>query len=170
MFVMTVKTRRISKKHGDIMFIFFIILLLFSSLLFEISFSYLMKTYSYFTNFSFSFYAYIVTCLASVYMLVGTRLLYIRKHISNEESFIGNNMNNDYFDHAINIIDFIPLKRNTNYLFSLCNGIKKQKYLSNDTIKSFEEGKLKLSEEDSIEQNTNNYFFNQALKKLEEEK
>ncbi|ORX53282.1 hypothetical protein BCR36DRAFT_349040 [Piromyces finnis] len=112
MIVMTVKTIKVSRKYGEIRFIVFIVLLLFSSIVYEISFIFL-ATFD-FKNIIFFIIAhalYLLSSLYCAYLLVGARLLYIRKNPIKNGSFEGNSVYNDYFNAPVNLVDFIPLKK-----------------------------------------------------------
>ncbi|ORX83896.1 hypothetical protein BCR32DRAFT_266687 [Anaeromyces robustus] len=112
MIVMTIKTIQVSRKFGEVKFILFIVLLLFASVVYEITFIFL-ATFN-FNNiylFAIAHGVYLISSLYCAYLLVGSRLLYIRKHPIKNGTYKGNSVYNDYFNTTINLADFIPLKK-----------------------------------------------------------
>ncbi|OUM61698.1 hypothetical protein PIROE2DRAFT_12243 [Piromyces sp. E2] len=114
---MTFKVHKISKKYGDTRFIFFIVVLLLSSFIFEMAFSSFMKNDDLDSINSSSIIlinVHLLTSIITVHILIGNRLLYVRKYPYNPEDEYYNN----YFDDINNIIKYIPVKKNSNFVFS----------------------------------------------------
>ncbi|KAL6594791.1 hypothetical protein LY90DRAFT_675619 [Neocallimastix californiae] len=161
MIIMLIKIHKISKKYGDIKFIFFIVILLFSTSIFDGSIYLLNGTDSFFFVL---FIVYLICCVLSTYLLVGYRLNFIKNHPIKNGSYNGNSVNDDYFDNAINLVNFIPLIKDKNsingFSFKSSNGKSKYDNKNNGTFYIIPE------EEDPIDRNPNNYFFNRTLKML----
>jgi len=116
MCILCYKTYKISKKIAEIKFIFILVLLLFLSVNYEMSF-YLAGTFSS-KNFAnvqtYNFIiriVYIVGSLYYIYLLAGARLIYAIRHPIKNGSFNGNSVHDDYFSRTVNLVDFIPLKK-----------------------------------------------------------
>ncbi|ORX84286.1 hypothetical protein BCR32DRAFT_291433 [Anaeromyces robustus] len=175
MIIMTLKTIKVSKKFGEVKYILFIVILLFSSMLSEghyIILTILGKNTPFYLILHI---IYVIICLACVYLLVGYRLIYIKKHPIKNGTYKGNDINNDYFNTTINIVDFIPLKKELikNYPFfskSKLNNNQGTFFVVKDHQNQNQNHQNEMFDpSDPIENNPNNYFFNQALKKIENE-
>jgi len=151
MIIMLIKIHKISKKYGDIKFIFFIVILLFSTSIFDGSIYLLNGTDSFFFVL---FIVYLICCVLSTYLLVGYRLNFIKNHPIKNGSYNGNSVNDDYFDNAINLVNFIPLIKDKNsingFSFKSSNGKSKYDNKNNGTFYIIPE------EEDPIDRNPNN--------------
>jgi len=112
-----------------------------------------------------AFGSYMIGSLCSVYILVGSKLLYIRKHPDQDNDT--NNINN------LNIADFVPsnieeLKKGKSPKSSK-EGHRSNKHGSK--VRLFSQTATNTtttytSDIDSITDNPNNYFFNQTLEKM----
>ncbi|KAG4086040.1 hypothetical protein H8356DRAFT_1736775 [Neocallimastix lanati (nom. inval.)] len=164
MLIMTVRTIKVSRQFGEVKYILFIVLLLFSSIIYEFIYMSLMAILRSDTFYLIAHIVYMLCCLCCVYLLVGYRLIYVLKHPIKNGTYKGNDINNDYFNTTINIVDFIPLKKNRigNFPF-----FKQSK--GHDSNGTFSIVKDEDNINDPILSNPNNYFFNQALKLLDEE-
>ncbi|ORY23167.1 hypothetical protein LY90DRAFT_515162 [Neocallimastix californiae] len=102
-----------------------------------------------------AFALYIVGSLCSVYILVGSKLTYIRKHPNENENTFSNKNN-------LNISDFIPsnIKELKNKDFLSKRETKKSKSDNHEKSSSTED------EYDHITNDPNNYFFNKTLENL----
>jgi len=75
---MILKTIKVSKKYGLRNCLYFIILFFISCLLSELTYFFLeLNQNGYFL---ITLYLYLISCLSAVYVLVGTRLIFIMKH------------------------------------------------------------------------------------------
>jgi len=170
MIIMTVKTIKVSKKFGEVKYILFIVVLLFSSMLSEghyIILSMMGKDSYYYLILHV---IYIIFCLGCVYLLVGYRLIYIKKHPIKNGTYKGNDINNDYFNTTINIVDFIPLKKELIKNYPFFNRSKSNNEQGTFFVVKDDHQNEPIDPSDPIANNPNNYFFNQALKKMENEK
>jgi len=142
MIAMTFKIRSISKKYGDTTFIFFIVLLLLSSFLFEKAFD------SFLTNginISFSsiilIFIHIIISLITVYFLIGNRLLYIKKHpIKNKEKLVKADFNN-----INNLFKYIPIRKSGNSSFTFFDSSNKSKNTNSTNTNSIYSSFVKIS-------------------------
>jgi len=166
MLVMTIKTIKVSRQYGEVRYVLFILFLLFSSLLYEFIFIILIHESKGTTIFLISHAIYMCSCLCCAYLLVGHRLIYVLKHPIKNNMYQGNDINNDYFNNTLNIIDFIPLKKTGNCPFSFFkkNKNKGKRDVNKEVFSVVKD--CEISFDDSITNNPNNYFFNQALKSL----
>ncbi|KAG4107987.1 hypothetical protein H8356DRAFT_224805 [Neocallimastix lanati (nom. inval.)] len=124
MIAMTFKIRSLSKKYGDTTFIFFIVILLLSSFLFEKAFDTFLTNGS---NISFSsiilIFIHIIISLVTVYFLIGNRLLYIKRHpIKNKEKLVKADFNN-----INNLFKYIPIRKSGNSSFTFFDSSNKSK-------------------------------------------
>ncbi|KAG4086039.1 hypothetical protein H8356DRAFT_1736773 [Neocallimastix lanati (nom. inval.)] len=162
MIIMVIKIHKLSKKYGDIKFIFFIVVLLFTTTIFDSSIYLLLGIDSLYVVL---YGIYLFSCIVSTYLLVGYRLIYIKKHPIKDGSFNGNSVDDGHFDNAINLVNFIPLmKDKNNRTFSFFNR-SKHDLNSHGTFVIFQD-----DDNDSIEKNPNNYFFNRTLRILNQQK
>ena len=114
---MTIKVHKLSKKYGDTRFIFFIVILLLSSFLFEMAFSSFMKNDNLDTispSSVFLINLHLVVSVITVHVLIGKRLLYVKKHPYKG----GKKHSSDYYNNVDNIVKFIPMKKNSKSTFS----------------------------------------------------
>eukprot|EP00833_Pecoramyces_ruminatium_P015668 jgi/Orpsp1_1/1189700/evm.model.d7180000073813.1 len=112
MLYMTIQIHRSSKKYGEISFMFFIIILLFSSFICDLGIQYLMD-FKGTIQFLLSVIGYVLCCNFCAYYLVGNRLFYIRKQEKNHSNIYDRK---NYFNHSAQLIDYIALKKNGEYL------------------------------------------------------
>jgi len=102
------KINKIIKKCREIRFIYIMVLLLFSSVLFNIIIL-LLPREEYYLIFFIIYCLYICCCLYCANLLVGSRLLYIIHHPMTPNNVSQDDLTiNEYF---LNIADFIPLKK-----------------------------------------------------------
>jgi len=115
MLVMTFKIHKLSKKYGDTTFIFFIVFLMISSFFFQLSFnSFISDGFETQLSSILMFYIQLFISLITIHLLIGKRLLYIRKHtIKNKEDLMKKDFNN-----INNLVYFIHIMKNENYLFN----------------------------------------------------
>ena len=152
-FILIIKSKKVSNKFNKIGFIYFIIIFTICSLMSEISYFFLNQ--GNFFGFFGAFALYIVGSLCSVYILVGSKLTYIRKHPNENENTFSNKNN-------LNISDFIPsnIKELKNKDFLSKRETKKSKSDNHEKSSSTED------EYDHITNDPNNYFFNKTLENL----
>jgi len=130
--VLTLKTIKVSKKFGEVKFILFIALLLFGSIIYEITFIYLATfNFDNIIYFFFSHILYLISSILCIYLLVGSRIIYLMRH--HQKRDISKN-DNEYFDNIVNIVDFIPLKRGNNKNHILDYKYNEINKLSNNTL------------------------------------
>jgi len=115
---MTIKVHKLSKKYGDTKFIFFIVFLLISSFIFQQAFTAYIST-SNIDNVTlvtlFLIILQLLTSIITVHLLIGNRILYLRRHpVKNT-----NKLNNSEFKNINNIVNFIGQKRNMSSSFSI---------------------------------------------------
>ncbi|ORY30657.1 hypothetical protein LY90DRAFT_705431 [Neocallimastix californiae] len=157
MLIMMIKSGKATKKHSEVNFIYIIVLLLLISFVVQMAIIFLPQK-----SFSFTFLVvciiYMSSCALCVYLLVGSRLLYIFKHpISGEkEDFNFNNLYN-----IVEIADFVPLKNDGNNPYYVKDKLK------NKNEYKHKKNKYSRSHSDNpdyiISNNPNNFFFNQSL-------
>ncbi|OUM70050.1 hypothetical protein PIROE2DRAFT_2006 [Piromyces sp. E2] len=136
MSIMTYKTFKVSRKKGEIKFIFLIVLILFLDIMYEISYFFLGSfNTGVVVYIIISQSLYIIGSVYYVYLLVGARLIYVIKHPIKNGAFNGNSVYNDYFDITINLVDFIPLKKEEKSKYT-CFG-KRNKYAINKKEKDY---------------------------------
>ncbi|OUM57649.1 hypothetical protein PIROE2DRAFT_64881 [Piromyces sp. E2] len=154
---MIIKTRKTSKKYDEIKILYITFVLSVVSIVMEwIYFSIPSKNFSIY--FSIICFIYMFTCILCIYLLVGSRLIYVIKHPVNSDSPTEDNNHNDYFN-VVDISDFIPGKKG--------NGKKKNTalYDTEDTLNPTN-SIVAIPNDEFILNNPNNYFFNQSLEKL----
>ncbi|ORY79573.1 hypothetical protein LY90DRAFT_664641 [Neocallimastix californiae] len=124
MLAMTFKIRTLSKKYGDTTFIFFIIVLTISQFFFQIAFNLFLsdgsqvKVSSLLLN-----YLHLFISLITVYILIGNRLLFIRKHpVKNKEKLLKGD-----FDNVNNLVNFIHIRKSDDSSFSFFRSFRKSK-------------------------------------------
>jgi hypothetical protein len=160
MLVMTIQVHKLSKKYGDTRFISFIVLLLLSSFLFERGFS------NFFSNGASNMtitsiillFIHMVLSLITVYILIGNRLVYIRKHpIKNKEQ-----LNRKSFSNINDLVNFIPIRGIRESQFSLFKSRSK----SGNTFSNFEKNDNQYSmNSDPIIIDHNYHSFAQSINK-----
>jgi len=160
MIIMVAKSGKFSKKFGEIRIIFLIILLLGGIVSMEVVMIY-SSTTTYSKNFFFIFLVnFIISCIC-IYLLVGSRLIFIMKHPQNpEELDESNSFYHEYFS-SLHISDFIDKKYFQSHpmiTFKPKEKIRSKKN-SNSATRT-------VVENDPIANNPNNYFFNKGLELL----
>jgi succinate dehydrogenase/fumarate reductase cytochrome b subunit len=112
---MTFKIHTLSKKYGDTTFIFFIIVLTISQFFFQITFNIFLSEGSQMSLSSILLnYLHLIISLVTVHILIGTRLLFIRRHpIKSKEMILKGDFNN-----VNNLAKFIHIRKNANSTFS----------------------------------------------------
>ncbi|ORX78130.1 hypothetical protein BCR32DRAFT_270245 [Anaeromyces robustus] len=120
---MTIKVHKLSKKYGDTKFIFFIVLLLITSFVVQQAFSTFMSTSNIdqvSTSLLFTIFLQLTTSVITVHLLIGNRILYIKKHpIKNKSKF-----NSSDFKNINNIANFVAMKKDMNSSFSMFDTTK----------------------------------------------
>jgi len=152
MLIMIITLGKTSIRFNEYKFIIIILLIfIFTNILYCIL--------PYLPRKNFEFYYLILSILyfilhtLCIYLLVGSRLLYIYKHpYSNEENFYSINP----FKCPINLSDFVSLDSYKN----------KSLFKKNSTKVKDKNSYPSVSDNDSFLNNPNNYFFNYTLKHL----
>eukprot|EP00833_Pecoramyces_ruminatium_P006366 jgi/Orpsp1_1/1180398/evm.model.c7180000073244.1 len=152
-FIMIKKTGKISKKFGEVKFIYSILYIFIAETVTVFITYYVPYQNNYIFIFLSCFYG--ISCIICIYLLVGSRLLYIVKHPDNQESSTNEGPISNY-PTTIDIVDFIPSHLENEKHSYLFNNKNKMKSSSSDS----------QIEDDPITNNPNNIFFNRSLEML----
>eukprot|EP00833_Pecoramyces_ruminatium_P015932 jgi/Orpsp1_1/1189964/evm.model.d7180000075806.1 len=123
---MTLKIHKLSRKYGDTRFIFFILALFFSSIFFEMAFASFLNVSNTFSVSVFSIFLHFIEMTISiltVYLLIGNRLKYIKKH-----HIAKSKMDSSYVNNFDKIAKFIPMKFNSESFSNTRNTNSSSKY------------------------------------------
>eukprot|EP00833_Pecoramyces_ruminatium_P012416 jgi/Orpsp1_1/1186448/evm.model.d7180000050659.1 len=152
------KSGKASKKFDEVKFIYVILIIMFVAFLLSAFFIYVKKT----IYFLILCGIYALSCGVCIYLLVGSRLLYIAKHP--QDSFNSEHSFQNYFN-IIDIADFLPMKKGKEKNSDDCkfnkNKLKNLKKNSNSSINSIDD--------DPNINNPNNIFFYQGLAMLNQQ-
>jgi len=164
MILMVARSGKFSKKFDEIRIIFLIILLLGGIVSMEVVMIYSSST-NYSKNFFFIFSVnFIISCIC-IYLLVGSRLLFIMKHPQRPDELDENNsFYHEYFS-SLHISDFIDKKYFQSHPMITFKP-KKEKLKSKRGRSTNNGNRTVVIENDPIANNPNNYFFNKGLELL----
>jgi len=152
---MIIKTGKVSKKFDEYKLIYVIIALLIISIVIEwIFFSLPAKHFTIY--YLIVCCVYILCCIICIYLLVGSRLIYVIRHPLTKEAPDGAKRSEDYFN-ILDIADYLP-KDNESLR-------RKHRHIFNHQFSS-SNSSLTMVENDPITSNPNNYFFNRGLEML----
>eukprot|EP00833_Pecoramyces_ruminatium_P013284 jgi/Orpsp1_1/1187316/evm.model.d7180000056837.1 len=163
MMKMTLKIHTLSKKYGDTRFIFFILALFLSSVVFEMAFSSFLNVSSTFSISIFSMLLHFVQMFISIftiYLLVGNRLKFIKKHHINKSK-----MDSSYVNNFEKIAKFIPMRLNSeSFSFYNKSSNGSSKYLGNSTNEKSSELITIVTNHNKSETGSNYRSFSNTLK------
>ncbi|ORX71004.1 periplasmic binding protein-like II [Anaeromyces robustus] len=126
MFIMIIKTYKDSKRYGQFKFLYVLIFTFIIELIEDLLSPKIPPT-GHFIFFIMIYILSMASDLLCIYLLVGSKLIYIFKHPSDEEFFNSDNLSTDYFNNT-DIAHFIPMKKknNDNNYFLNNNAIDKK--------------------------------------------
>eukprot|EP00833_Pecoramyces_ruminatium_P012506 jgi/Orpsp1_1/1186538/evm.model.d7180000051320.1 len=160
---MTVKVHQLSKKYGDTKFIFFIVLLLISSFIFQQAFTSFMSTSNIDPSISptllITIFIQLLTNIITVHLLIGNRLLYIRKHPITSK----NKLNSSDLKNINKIAKFIAMKNNMDSSFSFSNKSTNKEDSSSRTYISIDSS---YSRKEQMMSNNNYRSFSHTLQSM----
>jgi len=161
---MMFKTGKASKKYDEIKILYVSIVLLIVSILMEWIY-FLIPAKNFTVLFSIVCFTYMFTSIFCIYLLVGSRLIYVIKHPYNPEDANEDNTYNDYLN-VIDISDFVSSKNNKKRKNKFSKEKEKFSYSNEYTFNNSNSIATTIMDNDSILNHPNNFFFNQSLEML----